>query len=218
MIYLKNDFYSNFNSISQSNDEVSMKGLLIDQISSIIAYNKNGLLDLFIKVDINTSANPSNKEFTILIINNIKTNKKLQIGLAYLIAERNNILQEEAKSERSDDFSTSNVDGDKKVKPKRDFKETADVVTEISNSIKVVADTINNTNANKIQADLEGLTNNKSPEQIQIEQQNQQGLQDAEKRKKRKKTIIIAVVVVGIAVGVFIAYKKGVFTKKINNN
>ena len=218
MIYLKNDFDSNFNSISQSNDEVSMKGLLIDQISSIIAYNKNGLLDLFKKVDINTSANPSNKEFTILIINNIKTNKKLQIGLAYLIAERNNILQEEAKGERSDDFSTSNVDGDKKVKPKRDFKETADVVTSIANSIKVVADTINNTNANKIQGDLEGLTNNKSPEQIQIEQQNQQGLQDAEKRKKRKKTIIIAVVVVGIAVGVFIAYKKGVFTKKINNN
>lgn len=216
MIYLKNDFYSNFNSISQSNDEVSMKGLLIDQISSIIAYNKNGLLDLFKKVDINTSANPTNKELSILIINNIKTNKKLQIGLAYLIAERNNILQEEAKSERSDDFSASNVEGDKKVKPKRDFKETADVVTSISNSIKVVADTINNTNANKIQGDLEGLTNNKSPEQIQIEQQNQQGLQDAEKRKKRKKIIIISVVVVAIAVGVFIAYKKGVFKKKIN--
>lgn len=216
MIYLKNDFYSNFNSISQSNDEVSMKGLLIDQISSVIAYNKSGLLDLFKKVDISTSANPTNKELTILIINNIKTNKKLQIGLAYLIAERNNILQEEAKSERSDDFSTSNAEGDKKVKPKRDFKETADVVTSISNSIKVVADTINNTNANKIQADLEGLTNNKSPEELQVEQQNIQGLQDAEKRKKRKKVIIISVVVVAIAVGVFIAYKKGVFTKKTN--
>ena len=40
MIYLENDFYSNFNSIAQSNDDVSMKNLLIDQISNLIAFKK----------------------------------------------------------------------------------------------------------------------------------------------------------------------------------
>ena len=35
MIYLENDFYSNFNSMQKSNDEISMRGLLFDQISSV---------------------------------------------------------------------------------------------------------------------------------------------------------------------------------------
>ena len=214
MIYLENDFYSNFNSMQKSNDEISMRGLLFDQISSVIAYNKSGLLDLFGKVGIKTSANPTNKELTILVINNIKSNQKLQIGLAYLIAEQNNLLQEQAKNQRSDDFSGN--DG-KKQKPKRDFKETADVITSISNSIKVVADTITNTNAGKIQGDLETQVNSKSPEQIQLEQQQgEQEQREAERKKKRKRNIIIGVVVVAVAVGVFVAYKKGVFSKKTN--
>lgn len=214
MIYLENDFYSNFNSMQKSNDEISMRGLLFDQISSVIAFNKSGLLDLFGKVGIKTSANPTNKELTILVINNIKSNQKLQIGLAYLIAEQNNLLQEQAKSQRSDDFSGN--DG-KKQKPKKDFKETADVVTSISNSIKVVADTITNTNAGKVQSDLETQVNSKSPEQLQLEQQQGEEQQrEADKKKKRRRNIIIAVVVVAVSVGVFVAYKKGVFKKKID--
>jgi len=213
MIYLENDFYSNFNSIQKSNDEISMRGLLFDQISSVIAFNKSGLLDLFGKVGIKTSKNPTNKELTILIINNIKFNQKLQIGLAYLIAEQNNLLQEQAKNQRTDDFSGN--DG-KKQKPKRDFKETADVITSISNSVKVIADTITNTNAGKIQSDLETQVNSKSPEQGQAQQEIQQKQQEAEKKKKRTRNIIIGLVVVAISVGVFIAYKKGVFTKKVN--
>lgn len=214
MIYLENDFYSNFNSMQKSNDEISMRGLLFDQISSIIAYNKSGLLDLFGKVGIKTSDKPTNNELTILVINNIKSNQKLQIGLAYLIAEQNNLLQEQAKNERNDEFSGN--DG-KKQKPKRDFKETADVVTSISNSIKVVADTITNTNAGKVQGDLETQVNSKSPEEIQLEQQ-QGGQEDREieRKKKQKRNIIIGVVLVAISVGVFIAYKKGVFTKKLD--
>jgi hypothetical protein len=191
-----------------------MRGLLFDQISSVIAYNKSGLLDLFRKLEIKTSANPTNKELTILLINNIKSNQKLQIGLAYLIAEQNNLLQEQAKSKRSDNFSGND---DKKQKPKRDFKETADVVTSISNSIKVVADTITNINAGKVQSDLETQVNSKSPEQIQLEeQQSEQTQREAERKKKRKRNIVIGVVVVAIAVGVFVAYKKGVFKNKID--
>ena len=44
MIYLEHDFYSNFNSMAESNDDASMKGMFIDQISNIIAYKKNDLV------------------------------------------------------------------------------------------------------------------------------------------------------------------------------
>ena len=87
MIYLENDFYSNFNSIAQSNDDVSMKNLLIDQISNLIAFKKESLVDLFGKIGINVSKNPTNKELSNIIAKNLKSNKKLQIGIAYLIAE-----------------------------------------------------------------------------------------------------------------------------------
>ena len=62
MIYLENDFYSNFNSMVKANDEMAIKEMFIDQISSVVAFNKAGLLDLFKKVGIKTSANPTNKE------------------------------------------------------------------------------------------------------------------------------------------------------------
>ena len=33
MIYLENDFYSNFNSMVESNDDLSLKSMFIDQVS-----------------------------------------------------------------------------------------------------------------------------------------------------------------------------------------
>lgn len=212
MIYLENDFYSNFNSMVKSNDEMAIKEMFIDQISSVVAFNKAGLLDLFKKVGIKTSANPTNKELTILIVNNLKNNKKLQIGLAYLIAERNNLLQNEVKKQRDDNFSGQ--DG-KKEKPKRDIKQTADVVSSLANSIQVIANTLNNTNASKLQENMESQTNSKSPEENALEQQ-QQNQQEAEAKakKKRRRNIIIGVVVVVAIVGGIVAYKKGLFTKK----
>ena len=215
MIYLESDFYSNFNSMVKSNDEMSMKEMLIDQISSVVAFNKTGLLDLFKKVGIQTSANPTNKELTILIVNNLKSNKKLQIGIAYLIAERNNLLQSEIKKQRDDNFSGG--DG-KQEKPKRDIKQTADVVSSLANSIQTIANTLNNTNAGKLQENLESQTNSKTPEDNSLAQQEQQEQQEQQQqdkaKKKRRRNIIIGVVVVVAIIGGIVAYKKGLFRKK----
>ena len=213
MIYLENDFYSNFNSMVNANDEMAIKEMFIDQISSVIAFNREGLLDLFRKVGITTSQKPTNKEITTLIINNIKSNKKLQIGLAYLIAERNNLLQDEIKKQRSDNF-----DGDKPTKQKKDLKQTADVVSSLANSIQVIANTLNNTNANKLQQSMESQTNSKSPsgEELQEAQLQEQKEAEEKAKKKRRKNILIGLVVVTLIVGGIVAYKKGLFTKKTN--
>ena len=74
MIYLENDFFSNFNSISKSNDSVALNNLFIDQISSIIAYKKDDLLNLFKKIDLKITDNPSNKDLSNAITKNIKNN------------------------------------------------------------------------------------------------------------------------------------------------
>ena len=52
MIYLENDFYSNFSSMVESNDDVSLNKMFVDQISNLIAFKKNDLISLFGKIGI----------------------------------------------------------------------------------------------------------------------------------------------------------------------
>jgi hypothetical protein len=219
MIYLENDFYSNFNSMVEASDEVSTKSMFIDQISNLIAFKKSELVSLFGKIGIKVSSNPTNKELSNIIANNLKSNKKLQIGLAYLIAENNNILQQEKKKSRpSDDGldSFEGTDADKKKSPNKprkpiDWNKGADAVTAIADSISVLSDTIVGAKTGQFADDLNGQANVKSPEEIAKEEEERK-IAEA-KKKKRRKNMIIGVVVVAVAVTAFIAYKKGWFKK-----
>ena len=217
MIYLENDFYSNFNSMVESNDEVSTKSMFIDQISNLIAFKKNELVSLFDKIGIKVSTNPTNKELSNIIANNIKSNKKLQIGLAYLIAENNNILQQEIKKSRPSDDGLDNFEGDDKkgkapkTKKPIDWNKGADAVTSLAGGISVLADTITNTKAGQFADDLNTQSNVKSPEEIAKEEEDKK-IADA-KKKKRRRNIIIGVVGVALIVTAIVGYKKGWFAK-----
>jgi hypothetical protein len=217
MIYLENDFYSNFNSMVDSNDDVSLKSMFIDQISNLIAYKKAELINLFGKIGIKVSKKPTNKELSNIIATNLKGNKKLQIGLAYLIAEDNNILQQEMKKSRPNEDGLDNFDGnkptDKSTKTRKpiDWNKSADAVTSIAGSISVLADTITQSKTGQFATDLNGQSNVKSPEQIAKEEEDKK-LADA-KAKRKRRTIIIGVVVLVLGVTAFIGYKKGWFGK-----
>ena len=217
MIYLENDFYSNFNSMVESNDDLALKGMFIDQISNLIAYKKADLINLFNKIGIKVSKKPTNKELSNIIATNLKGNKKLQIGLAYLIAEDNNILQQELKKSRPNEDGLDNFDGtqpkDKTTKTKKpiDWNKSADAVTSIAGSISVLADTITQSKTGKLATDLNGQANVKSPEQIAKEEEDKK-LADA-KAKRKRRTIIIGVVVIALGITAFIGYKKGWFGK-----
>jgi hypothetical protein len=234
MIYLENDFYSNFNSMVDSNDELSLKGMFIDQISNLIAYKKSDLVDLFGKIGIKVSKKPTNKELSNIIATNLKGNKKLQIGLAYLIAEDNNILQQEMKKSRPNDDGLDSFDGtnpktDKKTdktdktektpKPKKpiDWNKTADAVTSIAGSISVLSDSITQNKTGQFADELNNQSNVKSPEQIAKEEEDKK-LAEA-KAKRTRRTIVIGVVVIALGVTAFIGYKKGWFGKgQVNPN
>jgi hypothetical protein len=225
MIYLENDFYSNFNSMVESNDDLALKSMFIDQISNLIAYRKNDLINLFGKIGIKVSKKPTNKELSNIIATNLKGNKKLQIGLAYLIAEDNNILQQEMKKSRPSEDGLDNFDGtnptdkktDKTPKPKKpiDWNKSADAVTSIAGSISVLADTITQSKTGKLATDLNGQANVKSPEELAKEEENKKLAEAKAKRKRR--TIIIGVVVLALGITAFIGYKKGWFGKGQSN-
>jgi hypothetical protein len=209
----------------ESNDDLALKGMFIDQISNLIAYKKADLINLFNKIGIKVSKKPTNKELSNIIATNLKGNKKLQIGLAYLIAEDNNILQQELKKSRPNEDGLDNFDGtnpnnkktDKTPKPKKpiDWNKSADAVTSIAGSISVLADTITQSKTGQLATDLNGQANVKSPEQIAKEEEDKK-LADA-KAKRKRRTIIIGVVVVALGITAFIGYKKGWFGKGQSN-
>lgn len=97
MIYVENDFYSNFQGAVKSNDDQSLKTMFIDQLSGLIANHRGEVLELFQKAGVRTSKNPSNEEIVNLIILNIKINVKLRAGLSFLIAKNNDLLATSVK-------------------------------------------------------------------------------------------------------------------------
>jgi len=226
MIYLENDFYSNFNSMVESNDEMSLHKMFVDQISNLIAYKKGDLVSLFKKINIKVSDKPTNKELSEIIANNLKSNKKLQVGLAYLIAENNNLMQQEIKKSRTNEdayFEGEVVNENNPLKGKKpatnpaknkkpvDWNKGADAVTSIADSISILSDTITQTKMGQLGSELNDVANNKSPEEIKQEQDKKK-LEEA-KAKRRKKNIIIGVVVLALGITAFVGYKKGWFSK-----
>ncbi len=211
MIYVENDFYSNFSSVAKSNDDVSMRSILVDQISNVIAKHRAELIELFGKVGIKVSPKPTNKELSDLVVSSIKTNKKFVVGLSYLIAKDNDLLQSEEKKERPTD-TFSGVD-DKKDKPKKsiDWNKGADAVTTIAGSISTFADTLTGIKSTDLSSDINAQLNQKSPEQIEQENKAQA---DADAKRKRNRRIFLGVLAVLVVGGGIWAYKKGYFNKQ----
>ena len=85
MIYVENDFYSNFQGAVKSNDDQSLKTIFIDQLSTLIAKHRGEVLELFQKSGVRTSTNPSNEEIVNLIIQNIKINNFSQSEKSILV-------------------------------------------------------------------------------------------------------------------------------------
>jgi hypothetical protein len=208
----------------ESNDEKSLEKMFLDQISNLIAFKKDDLVSLFNKIGLSVSKNPTNKELSKIISDNIVQNKKLQIGLAYLIAENNDILQQEIKKTRIGDDEINSFEGKKKpkaqvntqtstTKPKRniDINKSADAVTSIAGAISVLADTVTQTKKGQFANDLNTLSNAKSPEDLAKEQESQK--LDEAKKKRRRRNIFIGLVVAGVLVTAFVGYKKGWFSK-----
>ena len=151
MIYIEQDFYSNFTDAVKSNDDVAIGSMLSDEISRLISERKD-LTDLLKKININYSEKPTNEELSDTIISNISNDHKLRVGLAYLIAKNNDIvLLKKNEREKEED---ENIESSKKSK--------TDVVTSISTSISTFIKS-NKNNLDSFKQDIIEKSNNKAP-------------------------------------------------------
>lgn len=208
MLYIKDDFYSNFTAISKSNDTMAMKGIMIDQLSNLIADRRGDVIDVLIKSGIKVSKTPSNKEIVEAIVKNMKTNKKMVVGLSYLIAKQNDILQSEYKMNRDSDFEGEGT------KQKKDLTKFADTTKTIADTFSVTADALVGAKSGAFQDELLTQTNSKSPEQLTEDVKQRQAQEVARRKRTRNIWLIIGLVAVGG--GIYWAYRKGYFKKKGN--
>jgi uncharacterized membrane protein len=138
------------------------------------------------------------------------------VGLSYLVAKQNDILQAENKKDReyemSFDGKTKDTTKTPKTPAKVDWTKFADTTKTIADSFTVTADALTGAKAGAFQDELLSKTNAKSPEQIQEEQKAQE--QQNQAKSKRRRNIFIVVGLLVVAGGVFWAYKKGYIGKK----
>lgn len=211
MIYVENDFYSNFNGAVKSNDEATIESMLIDQLSTIIAKRRGEVIELMQKVKIPLSANPTNEEIANAIVVNLKKNTKLRAGLAYLIAKQNNILSVSEKASRANgDEKKEGEEKDSKESKEIDWNKTADTVTSIATTISMLADSLTGDRGNNFQKELQNQSNVKAPNYSA----SAYGYNKPQPKKKSKRWIwYVAGAVVLVGVGYY-GYKKGWFSGK----
>ena len=209
MIYVENDFYSNFQGAVKSNDDQALMVMIIDQLSTLIAKHRGEVLELFQKSGIRTSANPSNEEIVNLIIENIKVNVKLRAGISFLIAKNNDLLATAVKNTRKKgDKEKEESEKEEKI----NYEKSADTVTYIANSINVLMNDLKGKTLNTFKAKLTSQTNNKAPN---FSSQAYSKVEGQTPQPKKKSNLWKWVLVIAVAGGVYYAYKKGMFSKKV---
>lgn len=208
MIYVENDFYSNFQGAVKSSDDSALQNMFIDQLSTLIAKHRGEVLELFQKAGVRTSVNPSNEEIVNLIIQNLKINVKLRAGLSFLIAKNNDLLATAVKNSRKEDKDKEDSETEEKI----NYKESADTVTYIANSLNVLVNELKGKPLNTFKAKLQQQTNNKAPN---FSAQAYSKVEGEKPQPKKKSNMWKWLLVIAVAGGVYYAYKKGMFSKKV---
>lgn len=92
MMFLEHDFYSNFSESLQSGDKQLTNDIIADELSELIVHDYSKVFDLLEKVGIRVNRNMSDEQLADILIDGMQSNEKLARGIAFLISERNNLV------------------------------------------------------------------------------------------------------------------------------
>jgi hypothetical protein len=93
MIWVQHDFYRNFTGSIKSNDFDLTLDIFRSELSDFLTYKSDEIYVLFKKLKIGYTKKESYEELLNKILNQIKKNEKFTKGIAFLIAENNNIIK-----------------------------------------------------------------------------------------------------------------------------
>lgn len=96
MVYLQEDFYSTLVGSKDPNDRASK---ILSEVADLIANNKESVIEALNASGVNTPANATDKRIINDLVINSEANPKLQMGIAYLIADKNSLIADVSASD-----------------------------------------------------------------------------------------------------------------------
>lgn len=95
MIYLNQDFFSNFSAGSSADGNNLTIDLFANELSDLIVYNTSKLIDTLNKVDVKVNEKMSDEEIVDNVISGISCNEKIVKAIGFAIAENNGLVNTE---------------------------------------------------------------------------------------------------------------------------
>jgi len=150
MIFLKHDFYSNFSSSVDAGDNNSIIDMLTNEISELIVYKREELIDFLDTVGVEVKPQFSDEKIINKILGGFPKNIKLTKGLAFLIYQNNpeqavdkNVSNDKATTFSKMDMIASGIMGigdsfEYHPQLKKEFKN--DLLNKIESKAKAVGD------------------------------------------------------------------------------
>jgi hypothetical protein len=97
MIYLNHDFYSNFSGGIKSGDTDMVANMFVNEMSDLVVYHHKKVINLLRKVQVKVKDSASDEEIVDSVLKTLPTNSKFNKGVAFLIAENNDLISEKGK-------------------------------------------------------------------------------------------------------------------------
>ena len=94
MVYLDNDFYSSMVANRKNGNIKTNRQEIIAQIADLISTKKSEVIEALNASGVPVTPKATSRVVVNALVKNLPTNKKLQMGIAYLIAQKNDLLIE----------------------------------------------------------------------------------------------------------------------------
>jgi len=194
MIFLKHNFFSNFTQSVHAGDSEMMTDIVINELSNLLVYHKDKVIDLYGKVKIPIKANATNQVIAEKLVANLPKNIMLTKGLAFLIGETNDSViakKQESKDNKSKKKSDDKI---KSVELSANWKEN---VGKIQEGIDGIARNL------KEKPQTQILFKDKLINSINIKLKSLGKEEESIAYKKTDNTFIILLTLLGIVVAIY---------------
>ena len=205
MIYLKHNFFSNFAKSVQAGDNEMLCDIVINELSNLIVYHKDKVVELYEKVKIPIKANATTKVIAEKLVSNLPKNIMLTKGLAFLIGETNDSVTAKKKDDTSQKKQL-NQNSKKKIDEKIEEAELStnwkENVAKIQEGIETIARNL------KEKPQTQILFKDKLIKSINIKLESLGKDEERIGNKETDNTFIILLTLLGIGVAVYFLSKQ----------
>ena len=102
MVTVRQDFFTELRTMEKSGNSEAMRERLLAEIAALIGDHKESVIEAMQASGVLIPSSSSTRRVVDSLVQNLPTNKRLQSGMAYLMADRNELLGEDASGNNAE--------------------------------------------------------------------------------------------------------------------